>query len=158
MTLEQATPIAESLQNHLAPYCTHCAVAGSIRRRKAEVKDIELVCCPAPAQYADFLAALRNLAIIKGKPTGSARYVRVSLRDIEADIFITTPPQWGWILLLRTGSADFNQRLLAALRALGVTSKEGRLWRDGSTAVPTPHEEAVFAAAGLTFIYPEDRV
>lgn len=46
MKLADATSIADGLTADLAPGCERIQVAGSIRRRKAEVGDIELVAIP----------------------------------------------------------------------------------------------------------------
>jgi hypothetical protein len=54
--LEAARAAAEKLMAALAPSCEQIAIAGSIRRGKAEVGDIELVALPkikAPAQQLD---------------------------------------------------------------------------------------------------------
>src|SRR5690242_4072395 len=42
-TLEQARPAAEFFRDQLAPYCARIEIAGSIRRGKTDVKDIEIV-------------------------------------------------------------------------------------------------------------------
>lgn len=46
MRLDDAERCARGLVTLLAPYCERIEVAGSIRRRKAEPKDIEIVCVP----------------------------------------------------------------------------------------------------------------
>ncbi|MCC7208347.1 MAG: hypothetical protein IT323_13650 [Anaerolineae bacterium] len=46
MNLQQAQEIVSSLIVCLAPACEQISVAGSVRRQKADVKDIEIVCLP----------------------------------------------------------------------------------------------------------------
>ncbi len=46
MQLEQAKKIAQMLAREVEPYCQMVKIAGSIRRGRAEVKDIELVVVP----------------------------------------------------------------------------------------------------------------
>lgn len=150
--------MAEALRDHLGKYCTRCEVAGSIRRRKADVKDIEIVACPDPAKYADFLAVLRRYPILKGKPTAGARYLKLHVEfahgSIAADVFITTPERWGWILVLRTGSSDFNMKLLQRLKANGVELYDGALWQGKNPAWlrNTPEEADVFRLAGMDYV------
>ncbi len=48
MQLDKALEIAEKTKELLAPYCERIEIAGSIRRKKPEVKDIELVAIPKP--------------------------------------------------------------------------------------------------------------
>ena len=44
--LRIAEPVAERLVEQLRPYCERIQIAGSIRRRKWAVGDIELLCIP----------------------------------------------------------------------------------------------------------------
>ena len=44
--LRIAEPVAERLVEQLLPYCERIKIAGSIRRRKWDVGDIELLCIP----------------------------------------------------------------------------------------------------------------
>ena len=46
MELTQAQAIAREWQTLLAPACERIEIAGSIRRGKPEIKDIDLVCIP----------------------------------------------------------------------------------------------------------------
>ena len=46
MELEKAKAIAEELKSLLEPACEKMVIAGSIRRQKPEVGDIELLCIP----------------------------------------------------------------------------------------------------------------
>ncbi|MBA9078964.1 hypothetical protein [Rufibacter quisquiliarum] len=46
MELQKALKIANYLCKGLAPYCERIAIAGSVRRGKADVKDIELLAIP----------------------------------------------------------------------------------------------------------------
>ncbi len=51
MELSKASIIAESIKRLLTGTCTRIEIAGSIRRRKQEVGDIEILCIP---KYGDF--------------------------------------------------------------------------------------------------------
>jgi DNA polymerase/3'-5' exonuclease PolX len=76
----QALILAEEALNALKPYCERALIAGSIRRMKPEVKDIELVAIPkqVPAGLfgdtlevdPDFCAAVCRWPKVKGEPTG----------------------------------------------------------------------------------------
>lgn len=48
MKLAQALAIAEKVKALLAPHCERIEIAGSIRRKKPDVKDIEIVAIPKP--------------------------------------------------------------------------------------------------------------
>jgi DNA polymerase/3'-5' exonuclease PolX len=92
---------------------------------------------------------------------------------IAVDIFCVLPPaQWGVKLLLATGPADFNHRLVTVREEGGKilppgyrfehgqliqrTSPPGEIYLEDQI-IDTPEEEDVFRALGLTYIPPEDR-
>jgi DNA polymerase/3'-5' exonuclease PolX len=90
---------------------------------------------------------------VKGEPTG--RYTQRRLPGgIALDLFIANPDNWGWILCLRTGSSDFNQKmLLHAMHQQEYTSDQGTLQREGQ-AIPTPEETDVFRLLKLPWAEP----
>ena len=47
MELEKARAIASEVVKRLSPYCQRIEVAGSVRRKKAQVNDIDLVLIPS---------------------------------------------------------------------------------------------------------------
>ncbi|GAJ14573.1 unnamed protein product, partial [marine sediment metagenome] len=47
MKLEQAQKIAEEVVKRLSPYCQRIQIAGSIRRQKPQVRDVDIVLIPS---------------------------------------------------------------------------------------------------------------
>lgn len=115
------------------------AVAGSIRRGRADVKDIELVVVPrvVPTQrdlfgqpvgrqnlldllVGELLAegVVGHRLDIRGRRAAGERYKRLvwqhgPLAGIGLDLFSVLPPaEWGLQLVVRTGPAGFSQRLV----------------------------------------------
>lgn len=164
LPLTHARQVAAALRDALAPHCERIEVAGSIRRAKDEVKDVELVCVPRDGggMFGDersdgFSEAVRGLgAIVKGDPH-TGRYVQLRTAQAVLDLFITDPQRWGWIYLLRTGSDRHNMLVLARLKGNGYRAEEGALWWSG-TMVPTPEEADVFKRAGMAFVPPQHRI
>lgn len=76
------------------------------------------------------------------------------------DLYYATPDTWGTTLLVRTGSAAHNIKLVEAGKHLlparllkvsrGVVDTAGRV-------VASRTEEEIFAALGVPFVAPEDR-
>jgi DNA polymerase/3'-5' exonuclease PolX len=58
MELERAQIIANQVKEKLEPYCERIETAGSIRRRRPWVKDIDLVCIPK--NQGQFVYQLRS--------------------------------------------------------------------------------------------------
>jgi DNA polymerase/3'-5' exonuclease PolX len=159
----EALIVAEEALNALHPHCEKILIAGSIRRLKPDVGDIEIVAIPkhVPAGlFGDetevdpaFCAVVNQWPKIIGLPTGK-HTKRLLPGDIKLDLFIATPENWGWILCVRTGSTGFNQHvMLPALKARGYRADEGSIWRDGQV-VPTPEETDLWRLSGLPWIEP----
>lgn len=166
MRLEQARVIAEQVKARLAPHCERIEIAGSIRRGKAEVGDVEIVCLPKRTAAGHrsvrwVLAVIDAGRPMKGDPR-VARYVQFTTRAesgvlINVDVFTATPENWGLIFAMRTGSADFSHYVLACgwVRN-GYHSVDGMLMMDGESVVVLEEEE-LFRLAGVRWVRPEER-
>ena len=81
MKNEEAAEIGYQLLEWLAPYCQRAEIAGSVRRGKAEVKDLEIVAIP--------VVEMRQELGLFG-PVGQS--VEVSL--LEEALARSLPPGW----------------------------------------------------------------
>ena len=164
--LAEAKNIATGVIEKLSPHCERIEIAGSIRRCKETVGDIEIVCIPKTEMgglFGDeqevsrgFLRAVIEWPATKGSAEG--RYTRRVLPGgVTLDLFIANPDNWGLIFAIRTGSATYSHMVLAAgwVRR-GFHSKDGMLHRRGEP-VPTPEEENLFRKAGVRWIEPQFR-
>jgi len=175
-SLAEAERIAAEIVVDLSTYCDRISVAGSVRRRKSEVGDLELVAIPARGAGGLFSDIATNLLwehlhasdryhFTKGdNPNG--RYYQLALSlypDLQVDLFLAETDNWGLILLVRTGSAEFSTAALARWkRRQGIGPEQagsvgGRLVRRDGEVAPTPEEETVFELLGLPWIAPEQR-
>jgi DNA polymerase/3'-5' exonuclease PolX len=156
MKLEDALNIASNVVGQLSPYCSRIEIAGSVRRQKPEVKDIEVVCIVVPERLNDFAQVVNQWKKIKGEPTG--RYTQRLLPEgINLDLFIARPENWGLIFALRTGSANFSYRILATgWVKLGYKSVNGMLTKDGQQ-IPVREEEDLFELLDIPYIDPNQR-
>ena len=127
MKYSQAKEIAIRVYKALQPWCERIEIAGSVRREKADVHDIELVCDPAvilqndmfgevlaKQRVAGFLNAVRAQGkIIKGD-IASGRFVQVELPEgIVLDLFMPQSFDFYRQLAIRTGSADYSHKVIA---------------------------------------------
>lgn len=162
MRLADAVPIADQIRDALLPFCERCEIAGSIRRRKLEVGDIEIVCIPRGRDLPAFAEAVRRWTAVKGKATG--RYTqRRHPSGMVLDLFMATRENWGLIYAIRTGSARFSHEVLARgwVKA-GYHSNDGRLYYRFDTkadpqVVYVAEERDLFALIGLEWVEPELR-
>ena len=160
MKLEEANLIAHRVIAELAPHCERIEIAGSIRRRKPEVKDIEIVAIPKPYDVGLFASGIAKVVNQWRKVRGElpCKYTqRILPEGIATDLFFATADNWGLIYAIRTGSAEFSHRVLASgwVRN-GYKSVDGMLTREGFT-VPCREEADLFRLCGVKWVEPEDR-
>ncbi len=172
--LDVIRPIAETLRAKLAPNAVRIEIAGSVRRGKPTVGDVEIVALVEPDQptldpearpepgraLGDALAAEAALVLSRG-----SRCIRVimdvRIGPVAVDLFVTADlREWGMLYFIRTGSADFVRRALGYWKRIshGGECRDNRLYRGDGTPVETKTEAAVFAALGVKFIAPEKRM
>lgn len=156
MMLELAARAADQVAEQLRPICKRLEVAGSIRRRASEVRDLEIVCIPDVQRYADFQRLVASWPKIRGEPTG--RYTRRKLvrHDVELDLFICSADTWACNLLIRTGCKEFSQSLMVLAQEKGLRFQDAQLWR-GSARVHVREEEDVFRELGVPWLAPDRR-
>ncbi len=177
--LVRALRLAQRCVAILTPACQRIEIAGSVRREKHTVNDIELVAIPKMVLPAatlftmgmdtELVSALDNFdySAIGKQVKGGSRYKQVKLHEgIALDIFICMPPaQWGYIFTLRTGNANFSHKIVTNKQLGGwmpsnMHAVNGALYRitmDGDVLVPTPEETDFFSAIGKAWIAPKDR-
>lgn len=127
--LELATSIADELIYQLRPGCNRIMVAGSIRRRRPMVGDIELVAIPRINKITDMFGNLvedKNYLLPllerypKPFPKNGPKQKQIDLGDVMLDLYITDFDRWPVIYTLRTGSAEFSHWLVKHKRHGGA--------------------------------------
>ncbi len=160
MQLDKALEIAEKTKELLAPYCERIEIAGSIRRKKPEVKDIELVAIPKPYDVGLFENGIATVVNQWKKVKGElpCKYTQRILPDgITLDLFFANQENWGLIYALRTGSADYSHKVLATgWVKLGYNSEGGKLSINGKE-INITEEKDLFKLIGIPYIEPELR-
>src|SRR6266705_1174623 len=166
----------ESLRRDLAAHADalQLEVAGSYRRRREIVRDVDLVVATKkPSAITEFFVkhALVESIIAQGPTKTSVR-----LRSgIQCDLRVVSSAEYPFALNYFTGSKEHNIELRSRALQRGLTLNEyrlarlppdpkakkgraGRRVRKSTTKIPTVREEAdVYRALGLDFVPPELR-
>ena len=156
--LGEAAAVAERLRQELTkdPNVSRCSLAGSIRRGRSTVGDIDLVVVSddAPAVAKTFLSR-SEIALVYAK--GPHR-VSVALESsIHVDLRIVPPECFGSALLYFTGSRAHTVALRQLALAQGLRLNEYGLFR-GKHRIAGKTEEEVYAALSLPYLQPEARL
>ena len=112
MPLAEAQKIADEIVSAIRPFCVRAEVAGSVRRRKEVVGDVEIVAIPRDfdgltAELAKFGQHIKpgTPDVIAWAPKKNAKYLRLRLsQGINLDVFCAHVDNFGGIYSMRTGS------------------------------------------------------
>jgi len=162
MDLERAQKVAAEVVKRLSPYCQYLEraqkvaieVVGSVRRRKPQVRDIDLVLIPSD------LWNLHNEIMKLGQVRMSGtKITRVMFNDVQVDIYIASPETWATLLLIRTGSAENNIRLCSVAKRKGwrLFANGLGLFDENGQRIAGDSEASIYEALGLPYQAPEER-
>lgn len=159
-----ARTIAHKIVAELKPACERIEVAGSLRRGKPTVHDIDVVLVPK-VESTPLLETLLSDLIKRGSLTpirgkDKIKSFIATKTGIPVDIYVATEETWPTILLIRTGSKEHNIKLARRASCRGMklrASGEGIEGSDGGL-IRVKAEEEIFSLLGLGYLRPEDRV
>lgn len=161
--LEAAKVWAREAIDAVGPYSPMLAVAGSIRRQRDDIGDVDLVVLDYtsqnPWQKHEIGLALAKLGYVQTKNGDKiASFTHPSRCPL--DLYYATPETWGITLLVRTGSAAHNV-FLADHGAHRLPSRRLKVSRGivntADIVVASRTEEECFAALGLRYVEPWER-
>ncbi len=156
----EAKYMADKIVEKLSPVCDICEIAGSVRRKKEWVGDIEIVCVPKPYETGIFQSGLAEAVsewpCVKGElPSKYSK--RVLPSGIHLDLFMCDEDNFGNIFLIRTGDWEFSAVFMSTImNRVGLIQKDGYAWR-GEKQISVRSEEELFKLVGVPFIEPERR-
>lgn len=174
--LQAARNVAHEVVQHVTPAMQRIEVAGSIRREKPIVGDVELVAIPEDREKLfKLLSEVGQLikpgvpGVIPWTPKRDAKYVRLRLhQEMNLDLFLATPQNWGGLFLMRTGSAtgsdgnSFNGFVPGMFSRFKKLSGGGRM-TDAMPTMPTGEqlelreEQDFFDLLEMDFVPPPER-
>lgn len=143
MPLEEAIKIAASFVYRLG---VRCEIAGSIRRRKELVGDIDIVAVEnAPRK-------ITGAKFIKG----GDRLRTYAFKGIQVNVMLSSEAAWGASLLFATGSGKFNKMMRGLAKSKDLKLNRYGLWYDGMLQ-HCATEEGIFERLGLAYVPPSER-
>ena len=154
MKLKDAQKFAEKIMEQIRPFCDRLVVAGSIRRKKSEVRDVDFVLIPKPLLWPRIIATLQRNMDSKVLKHGE-KAAQLTINGINVDLYSATEETWEPLLLIRTGSAEHNIKLSMIARKKGMKLSHKGLIKDGKVVAST--EKEIFDLLDLTYVPPEER-
>jgi DNA polymerase (family 10) len=160
LPLKEAETTAEQIKTAVAPHCDKIEIAGSIRRQKATVHDIDFVM--AAKSDSEWQKISETLKHMKSKLNCQGNSVIKALLPIQkglfkVDFYRAQLSTFGIHLLIRTGSAEHNMWLAGYAISKGMRLKHSEgLIKEGSV-IAGETEQGVFEALGLPCPAPSQR-
>lgn len=176
MNLKTADSYAAKITEWLQPFCEKIALAGSIRRRRPECGDVDLVCIPKTTQEIDLLGnviSTKNLLLselvryVRATPTAywskacepqpTATNLLLHLPKCQLDVWCASEANFATRLICRTGSKDHNVWIAQRTIRFGGHWDSYNHLRLGSQIILPKTETELYAALDLPFVEPENR-
>ncbi len=157
--LGTAWPVAADLLEGLKAHCDEIvdsAVAGSLRRMRATVGDIDLlVASDAPAAVMRTFSGHPRVAevILSGETKTSVRLHN----GLQVDLRVLEPARWGAALQYFTGSQAHNVRVREIAQKRDLSLSEYGFKRADGSEILCRTEAEVYETVGLPWIPPELR-
>lgn len=175
--LVEAEAIANKVRQHIMPAMARVEVAGSIRRQKPVVGDIEI--CGIPEAREKLIQLLGDVGqhikpgvpgVVPWQPKVEAKYLRVRLAEgMNLDVFLGSEKNWGGLFMMRTGSGagpdgnSFNGFTPGMFQRWKKVSGGGRMTDCMPTTpegeqIAIPEEQDFFDLLGMNFVPPVERI
>jgi len=160
LDLREAEKTAAQVKATVEALCELIEVAGSIRRQKPKVRDIDFVV--VAKNDAEWQKINEKLKHLKAKPNCQGNsvikaFVPFQNGLFQVDFYRAQPSNFSIHLLVRTGSAEHNMWLAsyAISKAMRIKYSEGII-KEGSV-IAGETEKEVFEALGLPYPLPSER-
>lgn len=149
-----ALPLLKDLQH--CPDIKEVSVAGSLRRRKEVIKDIDLLASSIQEKKVmDYFVSLPQVTDIIGK---GATKASIRIRGgIAVDMRVVSPEQYPYALHHFTGSKEHNTKMRHIAKSMGFKMNEYGLFQEDGKLISCKDEEELFNRLGMAYIPPELR-
>ncbi|MDP7477582.1 MAG: nucleotidyltransferase domain-containing protein [Candidatus Peribacteraceae bacterium] len=132
-----------------------CDVAGSFRRKKETVGDIDILLVTESAQEVS--DAISTLSIVRNVAVQGDKKISFDLHNgLRVDVRLVKADQWGAALMYFTGSKDHNIAVRRVAIKHGLKLNEYGLF-NGEEIVASKEEEDIYKALDLRYYEPKER-
>ena len=152
MKLQQAKTIADNFVSEIKEFCERIEIAGSIRRNKPEVNDIDIILIPKLREHL-----IQKIRKVSNVEVQGKKLMRAEYSGVQVDIYFATEETWGILLLVRTGSKEHNIKLCQHAINKGMKLSVSNGLMRGNEVIASETEEDIFKGLGIDYIKPEDR-
>lgn len=153
---EKVLNLAKKIVRELKPYCKRIEIAGSIRRKKLNPGDIDIVLV---AKNETNKQRIKQKLSEEGKfLEGGEQKMFFRINGIDVQLFFATSEEWGATLLAYSGQKGSNigLRIVAEKQGFKLTS-HGLFRNSNGKRVAGKNEREIYKALGRPYKEPWDR-
>ncbi len=155
MLLGEALELAEYIIESLKNVCDKISYAGSLRRMKETVGDIDVLAVGDRRKVIDKFVSLTRVTEVLAKGDTKAS---ILIGDRQIDLRVVDLEEWGSALQYFTGSKEHNVHLRELAKEKGLKINEYGVFRvSDNVRIAGDTEESVYSVLGLSYIPPELR-
>lgn len=155
--LSDVLPIARSLLSYLqgCPNVHRVSIAGSLRRWKETIKDIDLLASSSEStKVMEYFLKAPGIAGVIGQ--GETKTSVRLTSGVQVDLRVVTDSQFPFALIYFTGSKEHNVVIRQIAQKMGLKVNEYGIFK-GSTLIECGDETEFYRVLGLPYIPPELR-
>jgi len=147
--------IAEGEMRILGKWASNIALAGSLRRKQPNPKDVDIVVVPknAAAKQRILEYAMKQK---RGNIGRGEKLVAYRKGGVEVDVYFAEPKYYGAMLMFLTGPNRYNIALRRIAKTMGLKLNQYGVWR-GEKCLASKTEKDIYRKLGKTFKSPELR-
>jgi DNA polymerase (family 10) len=157
--LGTAWPVALDLLEGLKAACPdvlEATVAGSLRRTKSTIGDIDLLASSTAPESV--MRAFADLPVVAEVVLSGQTKTTVRLHNgLQVDLRVLEPDHWGAALQYFTGSQAHNVRVREIAQNQNLSLSEYGFKREDGSLILCPQETGVYERLGLSWVPPELR-
>jgi DNA polymerase (family 10) len=129
----EALPLGEAIRDTLAanPHVKRIELAGSLRRRRETIGDVDLVCAVDDVKNAGEVAGAfeKFPEVQKVLASGPAKVSVITAGGLQVDLRMVPPDRFGSALMYFTGSKEHNVKIRGRAQDMGYTLNEWGLFK-----------------------------
>ena len=145
--------VANQIVKKLSPYCDKVEIAGSIRRKKPEPYDIDIVLIAS-----DLDAVHRVIRSFDDKVRWGEKLISILTKEgIKVDFSFSAPDEWGAMLMTYTGPWQYNMWYRTKAKKKGWLLNQYGLFDACGKKIAGKTEESIYHALDKEWKEPESR-
>ncbi|VVB83748.1 DNA polymerase beta thumb [uncultured archaeon] len=143
--------LANEIYNSIKPFCRKIEIAGSIKRKKINPNDIDIVLIPRNRIKIEELMSKKGKFI-----QGGEKKSRWKIKGVQVELYYTLPDEWGAALLAYSSTFGASIGLRVIAKRKGLKLNQHGLFRRGKKIAGRTEKE-IYNALGRKWKKPENR-